>query len=845
MERLSVAQGSLSFDAALEAFRPTSSMQARSSIIWQLSQTKEDVAQLFSPRLAKLFAVEEATSAKFFAGMRLLISLFATLPHAAHAIVFESRTISRILSKSAAAIDQTYLPSFIAAELLCAAANYTDSRRWILSDYTGIVKSTQKIVEIDKDSEQTSMHWLLSFAEKANLENASSGTLLCKVAMLASLALHKIQRGSKGKQADEQGDVVDRSKEADEGDEESSRRQEDTLLFELAKAHLVLDEGRGADLFADSTLPYVLESTTREELNRMCRLTSLESLTYLTLDSHFRDAVADSDQLLDQLCRYGKTYSGSDSGGTRTLFPQRGTLVTPSSSLYDVEKVLTSTDTIQWKGVDTALLYGLTTLLANITAYPPILSAEEKQLENLRLMANAKAKVKRADNGREEVDARMTTVAIEARIEKVIMAGGVEALAIIALSGAKDGRVNGSAAIRGMLSKALLSMTTRQDKLQRGKIIQQGGARALLTLCNQQIADVLQGMATQGRVSFDAMQGLAHLLITENPTLVLRDAAESIPCILYLYCHSASSRLQRFEAALALTNLASLGENMAKAIASCAFPRKALGSTEFAGAGSDEMSKAKVKTIDILEERIFLEENEMSRRSSLELLCNLLVENSIFQRWSGEEEDGEQDNAKRRDHTQGKTMKNLIFLIALCSPAGIDQATGEGGLKLRMAASGAVAILCSSPSTCERLLAAETRILNRLSRLVAVPLTESIADEEKTEAQLNEQDISEDPLGSEHATLQLALRGLTCLDYLLQYVGWLQSQGNKDVTIYKNKVSQAGAIEAIKHFALSMVKKMKQPHPNPSVQELQERVAQQSFDSLRLCKTLGLVLSAS
>jgi hypothetical protein len=302
IERLSVAEGSISFNAALESFEPTSSSEARASIILQLSQSKENVVQLFSSSITKLFLVEEATSADYFAAVRLLISLFAILPHAAHSLVFDTKAINQILFRSAAAADQTYLPAFIAAELLCAAANNPESRRWIQSDYTNSRLSAQKIVEIDKvaEVEVTSMHWLLSFAEKANLENASSGSLLCKVAMLSSLALHKIQQGSKGKQADEHADLANSQKEQDDEDNEESRRQEDALLFELAKAHLLLDDKGDSALFTDSALPYTLETTTKEELKRICRLSSVESLTYLTLNSYFRDAVANLDQLLIQ-----------------------------------------------------------------------------------------------------------------------------------------------------------------------------------------------------------------------------------------------------------------------------------------------------------------------------------------------------------------------------------------------------------------------------------------------------------------------------------------------------------------------------------------------------------------
>jgi hypothetical protein len=838
IDRIILEPSTISFDAALDAFRPGSSSQARASIILQISQTKEDVTQIFSSRSSKLLASEDADSLEFFATIRLLTSLFAIAPQAAHEITFESQCIRQILGKSALAADHSYLPAFITAELLCAAANHPASRKWILSDCTDSSKTTQKIVEIDKDTtEHTTMHWLLSFAEKANLENASSRSLLSKVALLSSLALHKIQRGSKGKEEDQ---LSNGQTEEEDEEEEERRHQEDALLFELAKAHLIADEKSDGKFFSESSLSYTLDNSNKEEMERACRLSSVESLTYLTLDTFYRDAVANAEQLVVRLCRYAKVTDASDNGASRTLFPMRGSTSAQPSSTYELDKVLTSTGLAKWNGQDTALQYGLSTLLSHIMAYPPLLTNEEKQMEKLKRMANAKAKVKGADKVEEKSDLRMTTVAIEARIEKVLDAGGAEALAAIALGGAKESRINSSPAIRETVSKALLSMTTRQSKLQRGKIIQQGGAKALLTLSTQHIADALQGKTTQGNPSFAAMQGLAHLLITENPNLVLRDTAEAIPCLLYLYCHSSSSRLQRFEAALALTNLASLGEVMAKGIASCAFPRKILGSTDFAGAGVSEIKEGKVKIIDVLDERIFLEDNEMSRRSSLELLCNLLVEDSIFQRWSGEQEDIVE--AERGDITQGKTMKNLIFLIALCAPLGVDQATNEGGLKLRLAASGAVATLCSSPSTCERLLATEPRILRKISRLVGGSGVEAEEDPDAVaDAELHEQDIHEDLLGSDHASLQLALRGLTCLDCLVQYVAWLQSKGNADVTMHKSKLIEAGCVEAINSLALSMVKKTKQNHSNATVQSLQQQVAQQSFDSLRACKTLGLV----
>lgn len=849
MSKLSVGD-TVSPDDALEAYRPESTSQARASVILRLSQTKEDLVKLFLTRLTGILSNADATTSDVFAVVRLMSSLYAVAPQAAHSILFDSGNIGFILAKSVSTTEQDQLFVFITAELLCAAANQPNSRRWILSEKANEERKSGKIVEIDEKlhTKVTSMHWLLSFVEKANLENATQGTLLSKTGLLCSLALHKIRRGSKGKDADGQEGIANLPKaEEDEKEEEESKKEGDDILFELSKANVLSDTKTGLDLASEFLSAVVIDSTTKEELNRVCRLSSVEGLTYLSLDSYFRDAVVDAKNLLLQLCRLAKMASGGVDDNARSLFPPRESVTSQATSTYDLDKVLSSPALVKkTNGPDAALQYGLATLLANLVAYPPLFSSEEKQMAKLKKMANAKTRAKGAEDEVEKIDERMTNEAIDARIEKVIVAGGVEALCAIVLGTSKQSKVSASRVIQDSVSNAISSMTTRQDKLQRGKIIQQGGGRALLTLSNQSIADALQGKRGQEKPTFTSMQGLAHLLITENPTVVLRDAGESIPSLVYLYLHCNSSRLQRFEAALALTNLASLGPIMATGIVSCSFPRNVVENHEFAGAGSEEVSKKRVKILDVFQERIFLEDNEMSRRSSLELLCNLLVEESTFKQWSGEEDDDlNNEEGKKVDITKDKTMKNLIFLIALCSPLGFDETCQEGGLKLRLAASGAVATLCSSPSTCERLLRVESRVLNKLSRLVNEQIMKDQEEEEekKMEAELHQQDISEDSLGSYHASLQLALRGLTCLDCLIQYVSWLQNQGNHDVTLYKQALVDAKCVEAIQQFALSMVKAIKSTTPSPiqAIESLQKQVAQQSFDSLRACKSIGLV----
>ena len=847
VSRLSVQADKLSPDAVLDAFRPASPSHTRAALILQLSQTEEDLVALFSSALAARLGGggggddknDGESSANAFAAIRFMTCLFSVAPDAAQSLVSDAGIVARVLDRSAAAFSKDSLLAFVTAELLCAAANHRSSRRWVLSESQGAKADTSKIVEIDEAREEpaTVMHWLLSVVERANVENASSGSLLSKTALLSALALHKLQRGSKGEDNEEQG-----GEQAEERSEKDKRREEDELLFELSKEHVIQDETEHAYL----TVPDgKLEESTRHELERVCRLSAIEGLTYLTLDASFKDAVAECSELLLQLVQLYKRGEGKP----KALFPGRQESKGQGTSSYELDKTLTSPQQDDRRLRDSALQYGMATLLANVMAYPPLLSTEEKQMDRLKRMASAKSKVQggASSDTHEEADVRMSTAAIEGRVQRVLAAGGAATLSAIAMDST---RTSASGTIRETVARALLAMTTRQDKIQRGKIVQQGGARAVLALSNHALTDALRqsdkGDKAQGSPpGLPAMQALAHLLITENPSLVLQNAAEAIPALVCLYVHSRSSRLQRFEAALALTNVASLGEEMTRAAATCAFPRAAVDmphADDFAGAGAKEQSKTKVQLVDVLHERVFLEDNEMSRRASLELLCNLLVDERFFRRWSGEDEDEalaqESDKGQIDDMRQGRVIKDLVFLVALCAPVGTDMAFGESGLKIRLAASGAVATLCSSPSTCARLLAVESRVLNKLSGLV-YPLSANNGQGE--EADLHAQDLSDDTLGPDHAALQLALRGLTCLDCLIQYVAWLQTQGSRDITVYKHTLVEAGCVNAIKALALSLTKRIQAPSPIAAIHTLEQQVTHQSFEALRACKSLGLV----
>ncbi|KAF8506964.1 ARM repeat-containing protein [Russula emetica] len=225
--------------------------------------------------------------------------------------------------------------------------------------------------------------------------------------------------------------------------------------------------------------------------------------------------------------------------------------------------------------------------------------------------------------------------------------------------------------VRLTVGRILLSLSV--DKENRGKILQSGGARTL----GEIIRKALSAKQSEVDVSIlEPIQALAKLAITSSPTQVFGPdpgaVYDAIRPFAILLTHPESSLLQRFEAIMALTNLSSQGVEAAGRVA---------------------QADGLLTKIEFL----MLEDHALIRRAATELICNLVAcSDSVFKRYS----DG--NAAKSRLH----------ILVAL---------SDVEDLPTRLAASGALASLTSSPDTCRSLYELERdhrRILSILTTLI-------------------------------------------------------------------------------------------------------------------------------
>lgn len=884
LANLSIDKGESSIAEVLQNFRPNSSWKDRALTIIRLakkvqtsssSESSKEFSSECTQSILSALKDHKKDQSQAFAAIRFISALYTFAPQQAHKILFDHNVLEIALNSVTEAKDQQSftINSLALAELLCLAASYNESRKKIVEVSNASLSDEDpqaKIVEVSEENEvQAStlpVEWLVSLVERTELENPQATEMLSKVSLLASLTLHKLTRvgktPNKGEAKVLEGALEGLPKDKDTEEAEKKQAEEDAFLNEMCRRHILL--GKEAEIKSfDNASDSIIDLSLKKELARLCQVSAIEGLSYLSLQPVYRHSIANDNDLLKSICISAK--DAVRYGDARTLFPTRDAEKNKESakSSYELDKLLDpKTMTNSEEAPDTAMQLGIASLLANIMSYPITKSKEELQMEKLRRMANA-----RNAEGKDEKDQFLALDAIEERVRRVISVRGIEALGSIAMSkphsatGDDVSIANPSSSVRQAVAEALLHATTRQDKRQRGFIIQQGGAKALIALANSTVAQALRSQGIENgnssQLSFTAIQALSHLLITENPALVSTDPIEVVPSLALLYLHADSSRLQRFEASLALTNVASLSPQLANRIAHAGYAKSILDTNAtdaFVGADRGKESKGRLDVGSVLRERIFMEDNELSRRASLELLCNLLVVDDVFQRWSGETDDENQIKSsvkKDEDINKSRTARDLTFLIALCAPAGIDEVSKESGLKLRLAAGGAIATLCSSASACARILSLEPRIMNKIAKLIdptieikqidqIAEITDEDKDDPEEDTRLHKQDIESDPLGAEHGQWQLALRGLSCIECVLQYVDWIRGQGANDATAYKRAIIASGLVEAVKSIAKRGAKAIKENNQSQTIKSLQMQVTKQALELLKMVQHLGL-----
>ncbi|GAA6050019.1 hypothetical protein JCM3770_001918 [Rhodotorula araucariae] len=247
--------------------------------------------------------------------------------------------------------------------------------------------------------------------------------------------------------------------------------------------------------------------------------------------------------------------------------------------------------------------YAIATLLDHLTAFPaPDAEGEAAQLERLKRFAAAAA-----TKGSPSSAAPEPVESVSARITQLVRhdPSPIPTIRHLCLSP--------SLQTRRLAARILHALVTPQPL--RGTLLQAGAARLFLSLIRQLPSPFNPADDTP------APQGLAKLLITANPLLVLGPTPDS-PLLLEaasalalpLGATAAASTaagavdlLPRFEALMALTNLASLAPSFASSLGALPLRDRAARTTLLAAAADEHLFST----------------HTMVRRAATELVCNL------------------------------------------------------------------------------------------------------------------------------------------------------------------------------------------------------------------------------
>ncbi|KAG8807328.1 hypothetical protein FRC17_004513, partial [Serendipita sp. 399] len=353
---------------------------------------------------------------------------------------------------------------------------------------------------------------------------------------------------------------------------------------------------------------------------------AVEGLAYLSVHPSIREYIASQPKLLKSLFAAGiqstkKTKPSSSISSSR--LPEKD----------DVSPMTMNED----HRLNLGLHYGLALILANLCQYRPRLSKEEEQIARLRRMtkpAGGAGTGERTTMGAQDEgeDPRTTDLVVSARVKKLCVAGMLPLLAGLARSESRSARE--------CTSRTYLCVV--EDQSNRGEVLKHGGGRALLDIIKLHPSSSSSPLAPSKGTKdgllvipdWNAIQALSKLAITASPLQVFGpdigvtyDAIPpfcSVVTFADLLSSSSASRgplssvppaesryptsLQRFEALMALTNVASMGPEVAERI-------------------------GKTKGLLNAVENGLLEEHEMLRRANVELLCNLVVCEAVFERF--------------------------------------------------------------------------------------------------------------------------------------------------------------------------------------------------------------------
>ncbi len=503
-----------------------------------------------------------------------------------------------------------------------------------------------------------------------------------------------------------------------------------TKLSKAIQADPTIGQGSAADTSSSTTAAsswdlaemlkaMVMSSAATEQplhRNHGNLMTALEGLAYSSLEPRIKELLCNDSTFLRALCSLVTSFCSS----TNT---PRSSSLSPSYNL--------NLDARPADHTSAALAFGVVTILVNCLSRKPALSEEQTQMDQLRKMAAAGVasggKKKLGEAEALENSPLETDDAVQLRVDKAIDAGVIEAAVILAKSDSlrvkeEDGRL-------------FLAIVDGQQH--RKAVLAKGGGKALLYILKGLMGETGdKSLADFPAEVLPTIQAMAKLAITTQPILLF-GPDPSTSCLDYirpltsLLQHPTSSRLQHFEALMALTNLASIDPSVASRI---------------------------IKQDGLMTEieTNMLDDNHLVQRAAVELVCNLMACDEGFTRYSGDV----LPTAKRQEGLNNNGSKpRLQILLAM---------TYVDDMQTKLASSGALAALTQSPTTCKTLLAlggSASKLMKKMSDLLAPPFMAK-EDDEDEDAEIEEVSTLSPDMGLIH-------RGSVVLANILGYAATL------------------------------------------------------------------------
>jgi len=575
---------------------------------------------------------------------------------------------------------------------------------------------------------------------------------------------------------------------------DQARRQVKDLNLRAASAVALVKLSQGTQVdTADATESGLSNSTEKGEddtmelaalmkdlvvSNTSANVDAVEGLAYLSVQPAVKETLSRDREFLRALF---------------SLLPKRSQVITFPAS--HAERPLS-----QSAQTDLGLDYGVAVIILHLCSYRPRLSDEEKQIDRLRRMTKepgGSGKLSSDDASQSEKEKLDDDEHVRARCRRLLESGAVNALAGIVREVLSRGHGARGIPAQRAIAAALLSIAEEKDN--RGKMLQEGGAKALLSIIQTSLIESAasssereKGADVLDKQDLLAIQALAKVSITSPPTAVFGPSPDSyidaIRPFAVLLCHSSSTLLQRFEAVMALTNIASISPEAASRIS--AFRFKSTGTRTGAG----DIIKAT--------EGYLLDNNVMLRRAATELICNIVGGDEMSFNYFG-------------GTVESDAKSKLHILLAL---SDVDD------LHTRLAASGALAVLTASPFACRSLAKLEME-RHRVLPILVEMISPAIAGEYREGNEEEEMD-TDGNTGRSSDDVRLIHRGVVCVQNLF---------GNLDSVEERKAMSIEAERKGLLRALLSIIKS---PPEGPS----RDMILRSAADVLKWVMQAGVKL---